>query len=294
MLKANHDFNLKRHLLDNNLNVRLKAMALRSNLAEFQKIASTGGPLRLDDFFTGRIDPDVRLPINIQARIYIGMMGKGYLSLRPEGPTPMDPETGEVLFHPTDKPIELEVVEKTGGNMFPAELTEAIENFGTLAKNLNELVAPGDETPETQPGGETQPASETQPSGKTQPEMRRGLLGAVDRLNRTLDSIYAITGDPENQNNLQASLKNFASLSAQADELTRKLLLGAENVSQLVLSMKETVDQVKSGEGTAGKLLNDPQLYENLLRISEQIEVLIKSFSELTEQWKSEGLKIKT
>jgi len=249
-------------------------------------VSFTDGDTSKGVTLTGRIDPDIRLPANVQARVYTKLMGKGYLVLTPVGPLPKDPDTGEeIIFLPMDKPILLEGVTETGGgSMIPAELTEAMGKFGALADNLNELIAP---KPETQPGGETQPAPETQRA------MRRGLLGSVDRLNRTLDSVYAITGDPKNQKNLQASLKNFASFSAQADELTRKLLLSAENVSQLVLSMKKTVDQVREGEGTAGKLLRDPQLYENLLRISEQMEALMKDFRELTKQWKSEGLKVK-
>lgn len=248
---------------------------------------------------TATIDSDVRLPTNIQARISAkGFVGKGSLSLMPQGPLKSDPRGNPIPFYPPGETIVLTGQPEPGGSMFPKELTDALMNFGTLAENLNDLIAPT---------AETQPAS--QPS-----EPPPGLKGTVVRLNRTLDALHAVVGSAENQQNLRQTLAHLAEASekataamdalknladsgqktlGQADELTRKLIGDADQIAQLLTELQKTLQNVNRGEGTMGKLLNDPKLYNNLLQLTERMDLLIRDFRELTATWKKQGVNIR-
>jgi phospholipid/cholesterol/gamma-HCH transport system substrate-binding protein len=53
------------------------------------------------------------------------------------------------------------------------------------------------------------------------------------------------------------------------------------------------VDKIDRGEGTAGKLLNDGRLYEQLLEDSRQLDLVLKDLKTFLEQSKEKGLRIK-
>jgi len=259
----------------------------------------TNGDARNGVTIRAKVDSDIRLPRDIQARIFTkGLVGKGYLTLIPPAKTEARAE-----FYTIDEVIKLQGAHDPGQGLLPKELTASLKNFGDLAKNLNELIAPV--APTT-----TQPAT-TQPSPPTLPA---GLQGTVARMNRTLDALYAITGDDQNQANFKAALANLAKASDQADqamaaikataisaqktlggadELTRKLITSAEDISILLKSIGETVEKMNQGHGTAGKFINDPALYNSLTQVGEQMNGLIKDFRRLAKQWKEKGIDVR-
>lgn len=226
----------------------------------------TEGDLRKGVTITARIDSDIRLPRNIQARIYTkGLVGKGYLTLLPDGPAP-DGEAEE--FYAADETITLQGAHDAAAGLLPPKLLQAFEDFGTLAKNLNELISP-------EPAA-TQPDSV---SPTTQP-IPPGLKGTVTRLNQTLDTMNAFFA------------KGETSLTG-ADELIRQLILDAEDVSKVLHSLQKAVDKINEGDGTAGKLINDPKLYDNLVRVSEQMDEMVKDFRRLAKKWETQGMGVK-
>jgi phospholipid/cholesterol/gamma-HCH transport system substrate-binding protein len=57
--------------------------------------------------------------------------------------------------------------------------------------------------------------------------------------------------------------------------------------------LESVLDKINNGEGTAGKLVNDGRLYEQLLEDSRQLELVIKDLKAFVEQSKEKGLPIK-
>jgi phospholipid/cholesterol/gamma-HCH transport system substrate-binding protein len=258
------------------------------------------------------MNSDVPLPTNIQARVQRkGITGKGVLFLTPS-------ETAEgageqIEFYPKNGTIQLVGEKAAGGGLLPKELMDAFTDFGTLARSLNTLIEGQDDSTAT-----------SQPAGS-------GLRGMTVRLSRTLDSIYEITGDKANQENiketlvglrsmtdeenrktlrqalmnleqfagkenqkqLRNALTSLASASDGADELMRRLQSTAGAVSKLTGQLAAVTKKIDSGKGTAGKLINDPALYVNLVEAVEQIEALARDLRVLTATWKKEGVKVK-
>lgn len=238
---------------------------------------------------TATIDSDFRLPTNVTARVYSkGLVGKGYLALVPEGDFKTDPTTGETIkFYSPGEEIVLQGQYDAGNGLLPPELSSKLESIGDLAESLKELIDP--DVPTSQPA--SQPGQATAASQPGEPPA--GLMGTVARMNRTLDAIYAVTGNPDNQQNLQQSLKNLSAVSASADELVRNLITDAEDISALVRELQATVGKLNKGEGTMSQLLNDPQLYRSLLNLTEQLDKMAAQAEKLLQKWEAEGLDVK-
>jgi phospholipid/cholesterol/gamma-HCH transport system substrate-binding protein len=268
--------------------------------------------------FTALIDPHISLPGNIRPVVFTkGLVGKGYLELVAEGPKPVDPRTGAVLeYLPKDGSVVL-MGEHRGNGIFPAELNTALKGLAKLADNLNELLAPT--APPAPPG-----VIPTQPATGQAPQLP-GLRGTLEKFNRTLDALYAVVGNAENQANIKASLagltnaaaktaeameafKAFAeearttvaevgeaasATSTQIDALSAKLIEDAEAISGLMATMQATVAKIDSGQGTAGHLLNDPALYNNLVDATRQMTDLLREFRQLVQTWQKSGVQLK-
>ena len=265
--------------------------------------------------FVARIERGTRLPGNTVAVVLTkGLVGKGYLELRPEGPPARDPVTGKPLAHlPTDGSAVLEGVHR-GDGLFPSELTQALENVSKLAKTLNEALGPGEPAP-----------AATAATSQAASSPAEGLRGTIVRLNRTLDALYTVMGSEQNQANIKAALaamadaaaktneaivafKEFADQARQStkdmtgvvsragdkiDALAEKLIQDADGVSRLMVALEQAVRKADSGEGTMGKMINDPQLYNAMLDATRQLNDLLIETRQLVDTWRASGLELK-
>ena len=74
--------------------------------------------------------------------------------------------------------------------------------------------------------------------------------------------------------------------------MAQKLIEDAEKLSELMASAHRTALKIEGGEGSAGMLVNDPRLYNNLMDAASQLEKLLGEFRELVEGWKAGGLQL--
>jgi len=193
-------------------------------------------------------------------------------------------------------------------------LAPALKGLATLTENLNSLIAPQTAQATTKPS--TNPAE----SGPGQ-----GLAATLGNLNTTLKGLSKVFGDVENQENIKTSLQNLATAADKADkamdamkafadetrksftkvsdsadkvtkridQLTVKLIEDAEKISVLLGTVNRIALKLEKGDGTVGKLMNDPKLYNSLQEAANQTQILLKEFSALVKTWKENGLKVK-
>lgn len=220
--------------------------------------------------FTARIDSDVRLPGNVKAFLFTkGLIGSAYVELKPDGPEQLDPSTGKpIKFLPTDRVTIIEGVH-IGSGLLPEELTPALKGLSKLADNLNRLIAP---KPPDAP-------TTTQAAGAP-----GGLEGTIEKLNATLDALKNFAVDAR-ESTRQLS-KTASTAEGRINELAEKLIENAEKISTLMTVMNKTVMKIESGKGTAGLLINDPALYNNLLETSRQMSGMLEEFRQLIQIWK--------
>lgn len=113
-----------------------------------------------------------------------------------------------------------------------------------------------------------------------QPRLSAGLLGGGTRLDLRVPAV-ADRGavamiDPAHPPEMQA---RFVSMSDQIDAL-----LGGLN---------DVVAKAGSGQGTVGRLMNDPQLYTNLSEAAERLSQTLRDLQAMVRRIREEGVELR-
>jgi phospholipid/cholesterol/gamma-HCH transport system substrate-binding protein len=133
-----------------------------------------------------------------------------------------------------------------------------------------------------------------------------------------VNSSNEIVGDSENKANLKAALVNLAKASQQATEamselrelsaagrttiqntdarmerLTSSLVTTSDKLGTVLTHLERVIDKIDNGDGTAGKLINDGRLYEQLLEDSKQLNLVLQDLKSFVAESKEKGMPIK-
>jgi phospholipid/cholesterol/gamma-HCH transport system substrate-binding protein len=168
----------------------------------------------------------------------------------------------------------------------------AMDQFAATMTSFNEILGDGPipgaqpgvgQQPPTQPPLNTnQPPFNTQPQPNVQPpgtqpspngqQMRQKLRQGLDELPDAIHE-FRITMR-ESRGVLQSAERNFKNLEAFTEPLGEKgpefadsILKAIDGLDQLVENLAEVAAALNNREGTIGKLIHDPQVYENLNRL---------------------------
>jgi len=77
------------------------------------------------------------------------------------------------------------------------------------------------------------------------------------------------------------------------DGATRRIYDRLDQIGVLLQTMQSIGGKIDKGTGTAGALVNDPQLYASLAATARELELTIKDLKRLVEQWEQEGISLK-
>ena len=66
----------------------------------------------------------------------------------------------------------------------------------------------------------------------------------------------------------------------------------ADDLTSVIGAVHAVVEQARSGQGTAGKFLYDPSLYDNLNDTVGRFQASLDEFRLLIQKWKAEGLPV--
>ncbi len=228
-----------------------------------------------------RIDEGVRIPADVQPRIYTGALVRGgYLLLASGGPERFDPKTGAKLdFLPKDWSQPLRGTRKAP-QMLPEDLLDGLRGLSKLAGTLNDLLA-----------GPAPPATATAP-GATQPAPARVTIRAtLSKLGRALDALDAVLGDPNTQADIKASMAGLAKATAKAGDamdalkqFARESSKTAEEARKAVAEARRTIAQAGKAADKFGHLADRTdrrieQLSEKLIDDAEQLSKLLSSIN---------------
>lgn len=101
----------------------------------------------------------------------------------------------------------------------------------------------------------------------------------------TLEGMNQWVNDPELHQDARAT-------AANARNLTQRHFALADDLSKAVASMRQMINDAHHGQGTIGKLIHVPDLYNNLNDTAERFGVMADELKLLVEKWKVEGLPI--
>ena len=152
-------------------------------------------------------------------------------------------------------------------------------------------------------------------------ELRR----QVTKAGRVMDDVNQLIGDPKLQADFRASVANVRSATERADRIGANLETLTTNASatmgevrtavaktnadvdrvsrqmgddldklgQVFRQFQEISEKVNKGHGTAGALVNDPKLYDELTDTARELNVVAASLARLVDQWEHEGVSLK-
>ena len=196
--------------------------------------------------------------------------------------TPPAPGGPEVGLHGVLAKMNrtLDDIHKFSGNEANQKnLADSLAQLAALLKNVNHLV------------GE-KPASPTAGQDPTSTPTPVTLRATIARMDKTLDAIHALAADPELKTSIKKTFTNVEKVSASANELMRKLITDAESIDTVAVALHKTLAKINSGQGTAGKLLHDPKLYNSLVETTGQLDNLLRDLRKLAAKWDKEGVGI--
>ena len=147
----------------------------------------------------------------------------------------------------------------------------------------------------------------------------------VRKIGQVVEDIQKVTGDAKVREDLKVSIANIRATTEKADRLAGRLeqlsgeasetlatargAIGRTETEIVALSKQfgerltqiaRLVDQFQSisakidaGQGTGGKLVNDPRLYESLVLTVEQMQATVTDLQRLIRQWEQEGVYLR-
>jgi phospholipid/cholesterol/gamma-HCH transport system substrate-binding protein len=211
--------------------------------------------------------------------------------------------------------------EEQGGMEDLAAAMKGLGRIGELADNLNRQLlrpraatAPADGEAET---AQTAPADANAAPGRlastldsldqalgglaemlADPEARAGFQKALVEMPRTLEETReAMASLRAMAENAQATLEEVRGRADAAGEdfhrLSAGVIAASDELSRLLRDLQETSRAAREGEGTVGRLLNDPKVYQNLVDVTGQLEQLIQDLRVLTKSWAESGVRLR-
>ncbi len=135
-------------------------------------------------------------------------------------------------------------------------------------------------------------------------DVKEKLEKLTDSVTRLADSANEIIGDKANQANIRQSLANINAATAQATETLKSLKsfadTGEDRIKQTADKLAAALDEINviltrinEGDGSMSKLINDPQLYENLLDSSQELQLALEQLKILAADMNKKGIKLK-
>ncbi|MBZ4042196.1 MlaD family protein [Flavobacterium hibisci] len=166
-------------------------------------------------------------------------------------------EDGQTL----ESTVELGLTESLGGKIEPIQqkLDLMLANINTLVSGLNNVL-----------------------DKKGQEDLKKSL----SELSETMEQFHRASGSlntilDTNKGQINGIVTNFNKMSGNFNKISdslNKAGLGktVRNLNQTLAKVDGIMSNLNSGKGTAGKLLNDDALYNNLSKTSKELELLLQ------------------
>lgn len=145
----------------------------------------------------------------------------------------------------------------------------------------------------------------------------------VQRLDRVARGVDVLVGDPQSQQQVRNTIKNIEASSAQLRDTLKnvdtvisqahdtvgdfraaatqasstlktteaQVVLVTGKMADVLQNLEKTTAAINKGEGTAGKLINDPRLYESMVDLSVSLKSTTDDLNVLLRKWKEEGVR---
>lgn len=148
--------------------------------------------------------------------------------------------------------------------------------------------------------------------------IQKKIVVLADDLSELAQSANQILGDEQNQHNIKLTLANLADVTEKAKQtfesvktfanqgaltlentdsnitqVSKEFAATAKDLRLAIEDIRVTLEKVNYGDGTFSSLLNDGNLYENLVESSRELEITLKEIQRFAEEARENGVKMK-
>jgi phospholipid/cholesterol/gamma-HCH transport system substrate-binding protein len=159
---------------------------------------------------------------------------------------------------------------------------DAADKFGTLATVLNRADHRLEDLKETIKGvndwlHDTQLRQDIHTTFANTKELTAKLAASADKANGLIENANKLLSDTDRK----------------MDELAKNYAAVADHLSLAIADVRKLLEPAGKGEGTLGKLLKDPSLYNDLNDAAKRASKAIDELTLLIQKWKAEGLPVR-
>jgi len=219
----------------------------------------------------------VNIPSNIEVKLMTRGLGSSYIDLKqhPDKPeVPLDPNRPETIFL-VDK-IWLQGSTGMTSEFFPEEsqkkLDEVAEGLRTFISNANDIIG--------------------LPSNKE--NLQKMLANLADASQQATETMQQAKQTIEEFRKFAAAgTTTLTNADAKAEELVVAMVDTSEEIGKAAAGLRQILEKVNNGQGSAAKLINDGRFYERLLENTQQLQLLLEEVKSFVTTARDKGVPIK-
>jgi phospholipid/cholesterol/gamma-HCH transport system substrate-binding protein len=249
---------------------------------------------------TALIRPDVRIPERARFSVSQPLFGGGTaVDINIDDDLPEDPRylpaddsawvVGEIPDIATTFARELRsAIEQPVAQMerLTVQFEQLSDEWTIVGQNVNALIEA--RSPAAVDAGET--------PGNMATVLTR-LDSRLAEMEQVLAGINRYVDDDELHADIRQTAASARELSgtaaASVEALRDRYIAVADDLSGAIASMQRTLELAGEPEGTLGKLLADPALYDNLNDAAERLQRTLDEAQLLVQKWRAEGLPVR-
>lgn len=136
------------------------------------------------------------------------------------------------------------------------------------------------------------------------PEIQDKLEHLVDSISTLTENTNQIIGDEQNKTNIKKTLEHVAVATEQAQQTlasvqhftdvgSEKMTQIAEDLDGAIKEFHQVLVKINSGQGSAGRFVNDGRFYENLMESSLELEMTLEQIKKWAADAREKGIRIK-
>ena len=244
----------------------------------------------------------VTVPSCVEVKLMTRGLGSSYIELKqyPDKPViPLDPNRPETKYLVDGMWLQ----GSTGmtSEFFPEEsqqkLNDLIEGINNFIGNANDII--GDQSSKENMKKTLANLAEASRQAKATLEEFEKLAAVGTTILEHADSKVeeVVTALVETSDEIKefasAGTSTLHSIDTKADKLLLSLMDTSEQLSGTLGQLRSVLEKINSGDGTAGRLLNDGTFYENLLDNTMQLKALLEEMKAFIAEWRDKKIDVK-
>jgi phospholipid/cholesterol/gamma-HCH transport system substrate-binding protein len=172
-------------------------------------------------------------------------------------------------------------------NFLPPAFTQAAGQIGTLSTEMQKTMTDLNDSHAIQNLADTIASIKTL---TTDPQLRTNVDDAVANVRTTTVKLNTLVDGLQHNSDqlgvtLQSANQHMDDLSKQIGDRLTQLAVSLDNINQITA-------KINQGKGTAGQIVNDPQLYQALVDSVAELDATTKDLRRVIDQWEQEGVSL--